>query len=60
MKKIITLMLIIFSIISNTSASIDNLNFILDSNYCAEIIDTNLIQEDCSSILKVETNLKSQ
>jgi len=32
----------------------------LDSNYCTEIIDTNLIQEDCSSILKVETNLKGK
>jgi hypothetical protein len=54
MKKIITLQLIIFSFISNTRASIDSLNFILDSNYFNEIIDSNSVQE--VNVVSFESN----
>ena len=44
MKRII-LLLINCLILSNVNANSDSLNCISDSNYCIEIIDSNLIQE---------------
>ncbi len=45
MKKIIIL-IITYSLISSVYADTDSLNCLFDSNYCNEIIDSNLIQED--------------
>jgi hypothetical protein len=55
MKKIIIL-IITYSLISSVYADTDSLNCLFDSNYCNEIIDSNLIQENNLVILESSAN----